>query len=196
MPLRTETYEFTAEAERLEARLDEIADEVVDLDDGNPAKERLLSEGGQLDVQLSGVRWAMDAHDDEAVPVWDEDVDSVTLAGLTGGEYGYVKKRLEEEDEQNSAGSMLYMVAKGTEDGPYLQDSEKLTVSAVGDLPLAYLKWAQARIDDLTSVGDEGNGSDFGSLLKASDSRQHRPTVDLPVCAGLLLASRGRPASP
>jgi hypothetical protein len=177
MPLREREYVLGAEEERLLERLEDIADDAVGLDESNPEKQRLLREGQQLDAQLEGVRWAMGAHDDDAVGVWNDDVNSVTLGGLTGGEFGKVEDELTGEDVAGGA-TRVYMVAEGTVDAPYLPDGGgwKATIGAVGQLPLPYLKWAEARIDDLSGVGDEGNGTRFGDLL--ADRRAEPTSAD------------------
>ena len=168
MPLRTETYTFTDEIDRLEQRCQEIADEVVDLPDDDPRKQERLAEGQQLDAQLAGVRWAQRGHADSDVPAWDRDVDAVTLGGLTGGEFGRVEDDVT-EDDVGGGGTRVYLVEAGTVDAPYLGGgmAEPDRIAAVASLPLPYLKWAEARINALTGTSDEGNGQRFGDMLAA-----------------------------
>jgi len=157
MPLRTETYDFDEEEQRLEDKIEELDDVLDDVDDAD-IQQRFETERTQLQTHLEGVRWARDeAHDAEYAPMWDEDVDAVELGGLTGGEFG----ALEDDVGEHGGGSgavRVYQVAKGTVDAPYVDDSmdDDQLVATVSNLPVAYLKWAQNRIDALTGVG--GNG--------------------------------------
>lgn len=165
MPLREQRFDFQEEIDRLEAECREVAERLASLDDSNPKREELLEEGQSLDAQLAGVRWAVDAHDDEAVPVWDAAVDGVRLGGLTGGEFGRVEDDLR---DGGGGGGMVrvLMVARGTLDAPYVDDgmSDKEVIGATSSLPLTFLKWAQARVNEMTTVG--GNGEKrFGDFL-------------------------------
>lgn len=165
MPLRTETYDLDAEAERLAERCQEVATAAAELDADDPRRETRLAEGQQLDAQLAGVRWAQTAHDDDDVTVWDTAVDSVELGGLTGGEWYRIEDDLTDEGSVGGATNVI-MVAEGTIDAPYLRDGEKATIAAVSQLPLSYLKWAEARINDLSGVQDQGNAKRFGDWLQ------------------------------
>jgi len=169
MPLRTDTYDLDAEADRLETRLDELADEIVQLADDDPRKQELVAEGQQLDAQLEGVRWAQTAHTDDAVPAWDRDAETVTLGGLTGGEFGRVEDTVT-DDDVGAGGTRVYLVEAGTVEAPYLDDgmAEPDRIAAVASLPLPYLKWAEAQVNALTGVSDEGNDEPrFGDMLAA-----------------------------
>ena len=168
MPLRTETYTFAEEIERLEQRCQEIAEQAVDLEDGNPRKQELLAEGQQLDAQLAGVRWAQTAHEDEVVPTWSDDVSAITLGGLTGGEFGRIEDDLTTSGADVGKGATrVHLAEAGTVDAPYLDSSmgERERISAVAALPLPFLKWAEDRVNHLTGVG-EGNGKSFGDMLQ------------------------------
>jgi hypothetical protein len=153
MPLDTKYYDFREELERVEAAMEEVAETLAPLDPDNPLAPTLEQQGSQLESQADGLRWAL--------RTWD--VDGVTLAGLSGGEYGHV------EDEMDGGGAgkaRVYFVAKGTIEAPYIGDemSFEERVAAVADLPIGYLRWADARIDDL--MGVEGNGGTrFSDLL-------------------------------
>ncbi|KZX49299.1 hypothetical protein [Haloarcula sp. K1] len=163
MPLQTDTYDLADEAERLKEECRETAEKLAPLDAENPAAPRLQRRGNQLQSQLDGVRWARSE--------WD--VDAVTLGGLTGGEYGHV------EDELPAAGGSgarrVYYVAKGTVDAPYLDDDMDFDarIAAASDLPIGFLRWAEARIDDLSSV-TEGNEPRFADWL--ADARKEQST--------------------
>jgi len=155
MPLRTETYDLDEEVQRLEDKLEEI-DAVLDqADDDNPVAQQAAADRPQIEAQLEGVRWARDdAHDADYGPKWDEDVDTIELAGLTAGEFG----RLEDDIGQSGGGNgmvRVHQVAKGTADAPYVDEGmdKDDQIIAVSQLPVSYTKWAEARIDELTGVG-------------------------------------------
>ncbi|WP_256394117.1 hypothetical protein [Natronoarchaeum rubrum] len=160
MPLRTETYDFDEEEQRLEDKLDELDDVLDDVDDAD-IRQRFENERPQLRAHLEGVRWARDeAYDAEYAPMWDADVDAVTFGGLTGGEFG----ALEDDVGEHGGGSgavRVYQVAKGTVEAPYVDDSmgDDERIGTVSQLPVAYLKWARDRIDALTGVGGNGEMS-------------------------------------
>ena len=175
MPLKQEQIDFDEEIERLEQEREELADQVAALDGGNPVIKDLASQGSDIDVHLQGLRWARDeAATDDAVAVWDEDVDGVTLGGLTGGEFGHVEDTVNSDtskrgvDSVGSGATRVYYVAKGTVNAPYLGDEMdyEREVGAVSQLPLPFLKWAEARIDELTTVGEE-EGNSFAALVQA-----------------------------
>jgi len=164
MPLGTEHYDFREELDRVEAAMEDIAETLAPLDEDNPLVPTLTKQGKTLESQAEGLRWAL--------RTWD--VDGVTLAGLSGGEYGHV------EDEMDGGGAgkaRVYFVAKGTVEAPYVSDELSFAerVAAVADLHIGYLRWADARIDDL--MGVEGNGETrFSDLL--ADARQTETSTD------------------
>lgn len=162
MPLQTETITLADELDRLHDEREALAADVADLDAENPAYDRLVSGGRTLDNHIAGVEWALDE--------WD--VETVTFAGLTGGEYGRVEDRVKSDSIANgkqSAGgaARIHMVASGTVDAPYVDgaDSYEAKLAAAAKLPFQYLQWAQSRVDDLTSVGNDA-GTSFADLVK------------------------------
>lgn len=178
MPLQTDQISFDAEINRLEDEREELAEQLARLETGNPAAEQLAEQGQTIDGHLQGLRWARDeAADDENVSVWGEDVDSITLAGLTGGEFGQVEDAVVSdtlasgEDRVGEGSLRVYNVAKGTVEAPYLDDemNYEQRVGAVSQLPITFLKWAHHRIDDLTSAGGNGDES-FASLVTAKQA--------------------------
>lgn len=168
MPLREETYNLAEEVDRIEAELQDIAEQVADLDANNPARQDLLEDGQSLDAQLKGVRWAKTAHEDDAVGVWDADTDEIRLGGLTGGEFGRLQDDISGAD-LGQGGVRTIMVARGTLDAPYVpaDGDEDQAVGNTSQLPVTYLKWAQNRINDLTTLGGNG-GPGFEDYLEAA----------------------------
>jgi hypothetical protein len=166
MTLQEDEFNLAEEEERLKRECREKAKEAAQLDDDNLRKPRLLAEGQELDAQLSGVQWAQTAHADEDVPEWDADVDSVTLAGLNGGEMGSLEDDVGDNGGAGPGTTRVLLVAEGTVRAPYVDDSmtDAQRVGAVRELPLTYLKWAEARINEMTTVGN-GDGKGFDDWL-------------------------------
>lgn len=175
MTLREETVNLDDEVERLKDATREKAEQVADLDEDVPEEivAELRRQGDELDAQLAGVRWARDrAHESEVVPRWDEPVDELTFAGLSAGEVG----RIEDDVEDGGAGMVRVMwVAHGTVDAPYVDPDMTVEerIGAVAQLPIGFVKWAEARVDDLSTV--EGNGGKrFDDWL--ADAKQETST--------------------
>lgn len=174
MTLREQYIDFDEEVERLEQRQDELATEAASLSDDNPRKAQLIAEGQELDTYLAGVRWARDeAADDEDVPCWDEDVDGVTLAGLTGGEFGRLESDMEGDQDAGSGEARVLYVADGTVEAPYIDESmsDEQQTAIVSTLPITYLKFAEHRIDEMTTAGGNGETS-FEALLLEKQATQ------------------------
>ncbi len=175
MPLDTSEIVLAEEAERLESESDELGDQVAALDPDNPAIESLLSRGQTLDTYLSGVEWAREE--------WK--VDSITLSGLTGGEFGKVEDRLSDvaASQQRRGGQpgarRVYLVAFGTVDAPYIEAdmSDDERVAAAAGLPVAYLKWAESHINELSRVGGNGRSS-FGQLVAEKRQQQAKASTE------------------
>jgi len=153
MSLRERTVDLDEAVQQLEAEREDLATQLAGLDPENPAAAHLQQRGQQLDERLAGARWARDeAYDDVDVAVWDEDVDAITLGGLTGAEYG--------------ASTVPYH-------DPEHSDAERL--AAAGQLPYQFLKFAEHHVNDLTAVGGaEGNRS-FSALVAEKRTSDDEP---------------------
>ncbi|MEE6210855.1 hypothetical protein U3A55_11920 [Salarchaeum sp. III] len=177
MVLQTETYNFDDEVQRLEDDISELESLLSDMDGDHAARGELAEIKNRLSVQLNGVRWAAeDAADADYCPAWDDPVDAVTLAGLTGGEVAKTNDTL--PDGTGEGARRVNFVAAGSphpgdEDvtdrdrilvdspAPYVdakpsEQTEDDRVAVVSRLPDPFLRWAHARINELTTVG--GNG--------------------------------------
>jgi len=172
MTLKEKEFDLAEEEQRLERECRETAEEAAQLDDDNLRKARLLAEGQELDAQLSGVRWAQTAHADEDVPEWDADVNSVTLAGLNGGEMGSLEDDVGDGGGVGSGTTRVLLVAEGTVEAPYVDDgmTDAQRVGAVRELSVTYLKWAEARINEMTTVGN-GDGKGFDDWLMEAQAK-------------------------
>jgi hypothetical protein len=181
MPLQTRTYDLREERERLEAEREELAAEVAALDPDNPERQEHLQRGQQLDAYLDGLDAVIDPPEEVAIPQFD----TVGLGGLTGGEYGQIEDQLVSaalnrgDDSVGSGAERIHLVAKGTVDATYLDDGMgyEQQIAATAQLPLGYLKWAEAKIDEMTSVGN-GERESFESLVAASSQNEPSNAAD------------------
>lgn len=171
--MRTETYELAAELQRVESRLDDIADEIADLEDGNPLIDRRAKEGQRLERQRVGLAWAL--HPDER-----EDRDpyeSVTISELTASTHLQAGSRAESDtadlDLPNGTDTRrLYRVASAVESGDFLDDDAGFdeTLVAVGQLKPHLFAWLEDRVDELSSPDVEGNS--FAERVAAARSEK------------------------
>jgi len=175
MSFRETELKLTEEIDRLEAEREELAEAVVNLPDGSDAQHRKVNRGQQIDAYLDGLEWAQTAHEDADVPVWDSDVDGVTLAGLTGGDYGQLTGAISEDTSDAVPAQQVEMVAKvriGTVDAPYMdtEATKTQTTAAIASLPASFVRWAAWKIEDLSTVG---NGErDFADLVAEKQTNE------------------------
>jgi hypothetical protein len=176
MPLTTTTYTIHEEINRLEQRREEIAAETAQTEEGTDRFQNLVDEGVALDSQLNGLRWA--------AREWGEDA-TITVGGLTKGEKTTVDKRVHHDDQQfrrqlsqgrresqsTSAadpGQSVHTCAMGLRDAPPVPDAASdhdKFVQIVKDLPVEFCGWLERRINELTTVRDEGNSKSFAELV-------------------------------
>lgn len=157
-------YEFGEEIQRLEEEIDSLQSDADELADDNPQKERIFAEVNALQAQRKGVVWARDrAYESDDFPQWDDDVDGVTLGAIRAGAYGSLQDDIEGDPNAGSGTSTNLLVAEGTVDAPYIDDSMSNTerAGAVAQLHPWYRKWAHARVDAL--LDPEGNESFSGT---------------------------------
>lgn len=141
MPLDTTTIDIAAELERVEERLDELADEQVALEDqiddatdGDEQAPRelqeeyqqVISEANQLDTDRVALQWARDP--DTGI----DPVDEIEIAALTAGEMAEVGDRTDavadlKSQEWGIAPDMnnaeqVHFAAAVLEDAPFIDD--------------------------------------------------------------------------
>ncbi|AFZ74565.1 hypothetical protein [Natronobacterium gregoryi] len=177
MPRQTEHFAFEEELEQIREQKEEITDSMMQISQENPAWDDLIRTGNSLDTYENAIQWADEAHEDDSQPEWNDDVDGVTIAGLSGGEEAEAIDRLRSADGGEKA-RRNYYVAAGTVDAPYcdvLDDWSSASiderVAVVSQLPPDYLEWADAKVDELTSVG-EGKGNSFWRLYAEKRRQQ------------------------
>lgn len=155
--MRTETYALTDERDRLDAALDDLADQAAagGLSDADQARVQ------RLERQYRGVLWALnpDAHESR------DPYESVTLRELTAGQYIKAGDQAREDSTSVDAPvgadtERLYRVAHAVVDADFVPDPGGFddTLIAVGQLKPQFFFWLEQRVDDLTSPDVEGNG--------------------------------------
>lgn len=159
MPQATETLDLRAEYDRIDTKLDDLADATAELSEDNSARGRKIREGKTLERHLAGLEWALDPPEDEEREPYEE----VTLGELSAGEHADVKDIIAGDSDpgKGSAGSQeILFAAKGLVDAPFLpaDASEAQVVSAVDSLKPHFAQYLADRVDDLTTPDIEGNG--------------------------------------
>lgn len=155
-----ETYfDFDEEVQRLEERIDDLRANLNEMDDDAPQRAETAAQLQQVESEKKGVIWARDrAYESEDFPQWDEDVDGVTLGGLRAGAYSGLQDDLSRDDDAGAGTTGTLLVAEGTVEAPYVDDSmtDVQRVGAVKQLHPFYRTWAEARVNAL--MDPEGNG--------------------------------------
>lgn len=183
MPRTTETFDLHAEADRLDDRLDALADQAADADPDSTAYREATEEATLVEQQLVGVRWALHPDSEDRDPY-----ESITLGGLTTGEYAHVADRVEAarqervgfgHDDGSVAGvGQVFFVAAGLVDAPFLDDTGfDAKARAVNQLPPQFTRWLEARVDDLTTpTVDVGNSFEQRVAAKQSSQPSNSPS--------------------
>lgn len=145
------------EVDRLAGEIESVREKVNETEPGSDQEQRLSQRLQNLRTQKVGAEWARGYPDDDDsegafadddFPMWDEDVDSVTLGAVLGGAWSDLKNELGANEMGSSA---LLMIADGTVDAPYI-DEDMDDIEAVGvvrGLHPYYLEWAENRVTEL-----------------------------------------------
>ena len=164
----TEEINLEQERDRLRDRMDDLAETQADWadtanDPDEPKQtrqkarqriEQLTTQGNELNNQVNILQLIEDE--------WG--ISTVTLKGLSAGDVNRVEDIV---DDYPAVRERDAWVALGTADAPYLchdpddiaQADYEDTVQAVADLPLAYVRWAEGKISELSHLSEsEGNG--------------------------------------
>jgi hypothetical protein len=164
----TKEINLEQERDRLRSRMDDLAETQTEWaatanDPDEPEQtrrkarqriEQLTTQGNELNNQANILQLIEDE--------WG--IESVTLKGLSAGDVNRVEDIVENHPAVRERDAW---VALGTADAPYLchdpdavaQDNYEDTVAAVADLPLAYVRWAEGKISELSHLSQaEGNG--------------------------------------
>lgn len=160
MPLNTQTIQFEDEIKSIEEDMDDLASRQASMPPDADGHEMLLNQGRQLNNQRNILQKLREG-DVDGLP----EMESITLAGLTEGEKNIVEDFI---DDHESVRHETAWVAVATRQAPYLQhDPEDAlnpnviedTVVAVGDLPIPFVDWVEAKSSELSYLSESrGNG--------------------------------------
>lgn len=178
MPRTTETYDLEAERDRIDTKLDELADEVAELDEDSPLRGQKIEEASNLERQLAGLDWALATPDADEDDHPDRPYQEVTIGALTAGEYAEVRDTLDGDSDptMGRAGTTgILFAAQGVADAPFLEGSEDLTgkIVAVRELSPHFQDWLSARVDEISTPQIEGNG--FAQRVAESETSATTP---------------------
>lgn len=155
-----ETRRLGDERDRLDAELDDLADRLVDAEQGTQSAQMLQRTANDVETRLAGVAHLIERHGADA---------TVTVRGLDAGAYARVQDRAEAlRSQRDQPGDVPgaranIFAAMGLVEAPFL-DAEDLaemdpldaTLSAVSNQPLGVAKYLESVANDLTTVS-EGN---------------------------------------
>lgn len=171
MPFRTETYHVGDELDRLDDRLDDLADATTEAEPGSSERERLVSDGAVANAHLNGLQWVAAEYGRDA---------EIVLGGLNKGEQAEVYDRADAAGtevvgvgETGTDGvKSVFRTAMGLVDGPFVDADagfERRIQVVRNDLPVELCRWIEDEVNDLTTVGggDEGNSTPFAERLAA-----------------------------
>jgi len=153
-------FDFDEEEDRLDNEIADLRDRIGDADkDTATALKARLS---KLESQRKGVLWARDrAPNSDDFPMWDEAADGVTLGAVRASTFGNLQNDLESDPNAGSGTSDILLVADGTVEAPYLDESmgDKQLVGVVGKLHPYYIQFASACIDRLLDPTGPAGGN-------------------------------------
>lgn len=187
MPLRTDTIELDAELDRLREEKDAKAAEQIDFPAGSDGAQQAAQEGQQADRFLSGVAWAMQAHDDDSAPFWTDEADAITFGALTNGERHLVSILVDGSKDTADAMRQNVYVAIGTRDAPFVEhdpaaltDPEeraaiKETAGHIANVHPAFADWAEQQIAELDRVGAD-TGKSYRELVQEKRRQETLPS--------------------
>lgn len=174
MPLGTKTYTLADEAERLDEKLDRLADDAAEREgEDTPESEETVAEAQRVEQQLVGVLWACDEFGDDA---------TITVGDLSTGDLARVQDYTQDVRQQRSGGATnrsvagahrIFFCAAGIVDAPFIDEDASFEDKAVAvrNLKPQCTTWLEDRVDDLSTPDVElGNG--FAARVAARTSTE------------------------
>ncbi len=168
-----ETYDLVEERDRIDERLDELAEVLRDADSGSASAQVLKKEANETEARLSGVAWLIDEYGEDA---------TVTVKGLGSGSYAKSEDRLSavraERDEPGGipGSKRNVFAAAGLVDAPFLdldedasesqQFKQKLAAVSSDERPVGVSMWLEHVVNEETTI--EGNWTPLSERLAAS----------------------------
>jgi len=173
----TKEIVLDTERDRIVDEYREIAEQMTGLDPSTDLYQTLKSRGERLDTQRRAVEWAMESDPNEGSG-WG--AETITFKALTLGDKARIADAL--GGRGSKPGSRPnWQIALGTYDAPYLEhDPESIedpelqqTVANVGNIDaLAFGDWAEAKIGELSAVGNRNSEQSFARLLTEMQATQ------------------------
>lgn len=176
MPLNTQMLRLGDARERLDDRLDTLAEQVAQAD-GDPSAE-VAEEAQRIEGKLlPGVCWGIEQYGADA---------TVEIAALAHGEMAEVTDRVSGAQQERIGGASdgvsgaatTFFVAAGLVDGPFLKTHDPSITQAApivaNDLHPQFVAWLEHEIDDVTSV-DPGNVTPFAERVTAKATETSEP---------------------
>ena len=165
MARRTQTLDLEAEAQRLDERLDDLADEAAETDSDTQEYEDLRAKARMVEQKLVGVKWALNPDSDEQRTPTRE----VTIGEVLTGDYAQVEDRSRDvqrqrvgrgEDSSVSGAQRVFFVAAGLQAADFLDAGAdfEAKANAVNQLAPQFTTYLEDRIDELSTPDvDVGN---------------------------------------
>ena len=171
MPLETHTIRLGDARDRLDNRLDELADRTAAADGDPPTA--VLEEATAIETKrLPGVLWGLQEFGAEA---------AVEIAALSHGDMAEVTDRIAGASaEQFGHGGVdgaatTFFVAAGLVDAPFLEERNPSIEAAApivgGRLQPQFVQWLEHEIDARTSI-DSGNVTPFAERVAARETSE------------------------
>ena len=173
MPLDTHTIRLGDARDRLDDRLDELAEQV---DDPDAPPREVLEEAQRTESKLlPGVLWGIEQYGEDA---------TIEIGELAHGEMAEVTDRVSGVQGESFGGdgvsgaATTFFVAAGLVDAPFLNerhpDIETAAPTVADDLHPQFVAFLEQEIDDVTSV-DPGNVTPFAERVTAEESTPPEP---------------------
>ncbi|MFB6237517.1 MAG: hypothetical protein ABEH81_04015 [Halopenitus sp.] len=160
-----ETNRLVDERDRLDQKLDELADLIHDAEqeEEDAPTEGIRREANEVAARGRGVAHLIEEYGSDA---------EISVKGLNSGEYARVDDKVA-EIRQNKSGPVPgayrnVFAAAGLVDAPFLDEDADFDdrQAAISDQPVEVTKYLEARVNDLTTVS-QGNWTPLRERLEA-----------------------------
>lgn len=169
-----ETRRLGDERDRLDGELDDLAERLVDAEEGTQSAQMLQRSANNVETRLAGVAHLIEQHGSDA---------TVTVEGLDAGAYARVQDRAEAVRTQRDHPGDIpgaranIFAAMGLVDAPFLDDTDTemdpldATLQAISNQPLGVAKYIESVANKLTTVS-EGNFKSLRERLAAKTTSE------------------------
>lgn len=171
-PIGETTVTLGDERDRLDARLDDLAESLASADTDTQGAQWLRQQANEIDQQGNGVAYLIDEYGADA---------EVTVRGLDAGGFAQVEDRIADinagaDGPGNNPGSARNVwAATGLVDAPFFDEKPdsgnsayRQKLDAVAAQPVGVAKWLEALVNEETSV--EGNWKPLSERIADSST--------------------------